>query len=489
MIKCYRIIIKIRGKIMNNTRKLGLWTLVMLIFVPTFGFGNIASNAVTLGPAAIPSWLIVALLFFLPLSVMIAELASANKDKEGGLYTWIECSIGPRWAFIGTWSYFVANLFYLQMVFSRIPVMISWALFGENRFNDSNARLLIWLGLGLAIALTFIATTGVKRFSKISDLGGKLTLAVTVLFILFAIIGVLLGKQPSATAFTTATVIPKFDAGYFSTFSWLILAVAGAEVAGTYIKDVENPKKVFPKAVLIATSFVAGAYILGSLAICLVASPELITKAGVKDAGYVVYKILAQNWGLNGKIFVQLYALILTISSIAAYVVWLESPIRAMFSEVPEATFPKFLTKKRKDGTLINALWVQCAILLVLIITPLFGLNGIDNFFNLLTTLSALSLAIPYIVLAAAYLVYRLKGNVPPFVMLKSKGAVVSAALVVFILGILAFFGAGWGDIAGSKNFSEAIVPILKDYGGPVGFIIFGFFITFLTRFFTKKTI
>ena len=36
----------------------------MLIFVPTFGFGNIASNAVALGPAAIPSWLIVALLFF-----------------------------------------------------------------------------------------------------------------------------------------------------------------------------------------------------------------------------------------------------------------------------------------------------------------------------------------------------------------------------------------------------------------------------------------
>ena len=159
----------------------------MLIFVPTFGFGNIASNAVALGPAAIPSWLIVALLFFLPLSIMIAELSSANKDKEGGLYTWIECSIGPRWAFIGTWSYFVANLFYLQMVFARIPVMVSWTLFGENRFNDANAYLLPWIGLGLAVVLTYIATTGVKRFSKISDLGGKLTLAVTVIFILFAV--------------------------------------------------------------------------------------------------------------------------------------------------------------------------------------------------------------------------------------------------------------------------------------------------------------
>ena len=375
------------------------------------------------------------------------------------------------------------------MVFARIPVMISWTLFGENRFNDANAYLLPYIGIGLAIALTYIATTGVKRFSKISDLGGKLTLGVTVIFILFAVVGVLVGKQPSATTFSAGTVIPKFDANYFSTFSWLILAVAGAEVAGTYIKDVENPKKVFPKAVIIATTFVAGAYILGSLAICLVASPELITKAGVKDAGYVVYKILAENWGLNGKIFVQLYALILTISSIAAFVVWLESPIRAMFSEVPSGTFPKFLTKKREDGTLVNALWVQCVILLVLIIVPLAGLNNIDKFFNLLTTLSALSLAIPYIVLAAAYLVFRLKGNVPPFVMLKSKAAVIIASVVVFVLGILAFFGAGWGEIAGAKNFSEAIIPILKNYGGPVGFIIFGFFISYLTRTFTRSKI
>ena len=37
---------------MGKDKKIKLWALVMLIFVPTFGFGNIASNAVYLGPAA-----------------------------------------------------------------------------------------------------------------------------------------------------------------------------------------------------------------------------------------------------------------------------------------------------------------------------------------------------------------------------------------------------------------------------------------------------
>jgi amino acid transporter len=465
-----------------NTKKLSLWTLVMLIFVPTFGFGNIASNAVALGPAAIPSWLIVALLYFLPLSVMIAELASANQDKSGGLFTWIEFSIGSKWAFIGTWSYFIANLFYLQMVFSRIPVMVSWALFGENRFNDSNANLLPWIGLALAIILTYIATTGVKRFSKISDIGGKLTLAATVLFILFAVVGVLVGKNPSATSFTAATVVPKFNADYFSTFSWLLLAVAGAEVAGTYIKDVDAPQKTFPRGVIIATIFVAAAYVIGSLAVCFVISPEQLDKAGLKDAGYVVYKLLAENWGLNGKIFVQIYALILSVSSIAAYVIWIESPLRAMFSEVPEDMFPKFITKKREDGTMFNALWIQCAILLVLIVVPLAGLNSIDKFFQLLQNLSSLSLVIPYVVLAAAYFVYRMKGNTPPFVMIKSKTGVIAASIIVLLLGILAFFGAGWSDVVSAETTKDAVSAVFRDYGGPIILIIAGYLLTVINK-------
>jgi len=463
---------------MSNSKKLGLWTLVMLTFVPTFGFGNITSNAVYLGPAAIPSWLIVSLLFFFPLSIMIAELASANQDKEGGLYAWIESSLGPKWAFIGTWSYFIANLFYLQMVFARIPVSTSWALFGENRFTDQNAYLLPYLSVLLALLLTYIATRGVKRFAKLSDFGGKFTLAATVIFIVFAIIGYLTGT-PSATQFTVDNTIPKFDVSYFATFSWLLFAVAGAEVAGTYIKEVDNPEKTFPKAVIIATIFIAIAYIIGSVAVCLVASPEVLENANLKDAGYIVYKILAENWGINGKIVVQLYAFIFTITSIAAYIVWIESPIRAMFAEVPEGTFPKFLTSKSEDGTLKNALWVQCAIVIVLILVPLLGIESIDAFFKLLYDLSALSLVIPYIILIAAYISFRKKNMDAPFKFFKTNSSAMVFSWIALILSIAGFIGAGFDYVLGSESTSEAIKLVLKTYGGPIILIIIGYIIAF----------
>lgn len=473
---------------MSNSKKIGLWPLVMLIFVPTFGFGNITTNAVALGPAAIPSWLIVSVLFFLPLSGVIAELASANNEKEGGIYTWIDSAIGPKWAYIGTWSYFIANLFYLQMVFARIPVMVSWAIFGENRFTDANAQLLTYLGIGLAILLTFIATTGVKKFSKLSDFGGKFTIAATIIFIVFAVVGIMVGK-PSATAFTAKNVIPKFNVDYISTFAWLLFAVAGAEVAGTYIQDVDSPKKTFPKAVIIATVFVAASYIIGSIAVSVVASPDAIQKAGIKDAGYVVYKLLAENFGLNGKIFVQIYAAILTLTSIAAYVVWIESPIRAMFSEVPENTFPKLLTKKSEDGTLKNALWIQCIVVIVMIIVPAVGLNSVDWLFKTLTNLSSLSLIIPYIILSIAYLVYRLKGNKAPYTMFKSNALAISMAILLLVLGTIGFIGAGLGDVVGAGSSKDALLAVGKDYGGPVLLIILGYVLTFFTRLANKKEI
>lgn len=471
---------------MDKTKKLGLWTLVMLIFVPTFGFGNITTNAVALGPAAIPSWLAVSLLFFLPLSGMIAELASANNGKGGGIYTWIESTLGPKWAYIGTWSYFIANLFYLQMVFSRIPVMVSWAIFGENRFNDSNAYLLPYIALALALVLTWVATKGVKTFSKLSDFGGKFTLAATIIFIVFAILGYFTGT-PSATHFTASTVIPELNTSYFSTFSWLLFAVAGAEVAGTYISEVENPKKNFPKAVIIATALVAVSYIIGSVSVCLIASPEVLENAGLKDAGYVVYKILAENWGISGKLIVQIYAAILTLTSIAAYILWMESPIRAMFSEVPEGTFPSFLTKKAEDGTLKNALWTQCVIVLILIAVPLMGLNSIDSFFKLLTDLSSLSLVVPYVVLIAAYLVFRLKDNEAPFTMFKSKALALFVSILALVLSVAGFFGAGLDYIVGAESTAEAVKSITMTYGGPIILIILGYVLTLITKAAHKK--
>ncbi len=449
----------------------------MLIFVPTFGFTNITNNGVALGPAAVSSWLIVCLFFFLPLTAIIAELSSVNKNKRGGIYSWIEGSLGHRWAFFGTWSYFISNLFYLQFVFARIPVMTSWALFGENRFTDANVSLLPYYSILLCLILTWIASRGVRFFSKLSNLGGKLTFAVTGSFILFAFIAYLKGT-PSATEFSMESMTPDFSTSYFATFSWLLLAVSGAEVAGTYIDKVDNPLRNFPRGVIMATMLVGAAYILGSFAVGLVASPEILAKAGLKDAIFVVHKLLAESLGINGEFVVRLFSLILVVTSTAAYVVWIESPLRAMFSEVPEGTFPEILTRKDAEGGFTHALWIQAGVVIILIAIPLIGLDSIDSFFRLITDLTALSLVIPYMILAAAYFVFRMNNDPGPFTMMRSKKLAQAVALGTLIISIAAFFGAGIDYYVDAESGWEAAKAILMTYGGPIFLIALGYGLT-----------
>ncbi len=449
----------------------------MLIFVPTFGFNNITTNGVALGPAAIPSWVIVCIFYFLPLTAIIAEMASVNENKRGGIYSWIAFSLGHRWAFFGTWSYFISNLFYLQFVFARIPVMASWALFGENRFTDANVSLLPYYSILLCLMLTWIASRGVKSFSKLSNLGGKLTIAVTGGFIVFAFLAYLKGT-PSATEFSMDSMMPDFSTSYFATFSWLLLAVSGAEVAGTYIDKVNSPLRNFPRGVIMATMLVGVAYILGSFAVSLVASPAELSEAGLKDAIFVVHKLLAESLGVSGDLVVRLFAMIFLVTSVAAYVVWIESPFRAMFSEVPDGTFPEMLTRKNADGGLTHALWIQAGVVIVLIAIPLIGLESIDAFFRLITDLTALSLVIPYMILAAAYLVFRMNNNPGPFTMMRSNKVAHSVALGTLIISVAAFFGAGIDYYVDAETGWEAAKAILMTYGGPIFLIALGYGLT-----------
>ncbi len=447
----------------------------MIVFLASYGFSNVTSNLVSIGLAAIPSWAIVALLYFLPLAIMIAELAAVNRDKSAGIYSWIESSLGTKWAFVGIWSYYISNLFYLQMVFGKLPVVASWMIFGKDIFSNQTVSWLPWLGIGLMVASTVIAILGVERFSTISDIGGHLTIIATLLFTVFAVVGYLGHVTPSASQFSEANLKPNFDIPYFSTFSWLLLAVAGSEIAGTYIQQVNKPAKTYTKSVLIAAFLLVIAYVLGSIAVCLLMSPDKVSSYGIVDSQFIVFQVLGNNFHLNGKIVVQIYAFINLIASIACYVIWLESPIRAMFSAAPQGIFPKAITNPRADGTLVNALWMQCGILFVLMVVPLIGaMNKLEHFFVLITNLCSLSTIVPYAILAGAYLFYRYSNKQVGFAIIKSRPVAIVTSIVVLFLSFAGFIGEGMQDVTGAACKLDALKAVGNDYGGPILLLTMG---------------
>jgi len=444
-------------------RKMSLFTVSMIIVVATFGFQRVIDNVAQLGLAAIPSWFAVGFLYFLPLALILAEFSSDNTNARGGIYSFMERGLGPTWAFVGTWSYFVANLVYLQSVFTRLPISASLAVSGVDVFEKVTWMLPL-LGVVLCVALTWVASRGVHVFSVLGNWLGNATLLLIAALVVVPFVLFFLGR-PSATPFTGAALMPDFDLDYFSTFAWLLLAVAGAEVAAPYVKDTENPQKNFPRAILMTTVFIAAAYILSSIAVVMIMSEESLTKT---TGMYDVWVPWAESIGLPGEDMGQLAMLVITVAGVASYIIWIESPIRVMFADVPKGTFPVWLTRADPHGTLHCALWTQAAVAIVLILIPLLnivaGLAGSEAFIELLNDLSSLSLVVPYMFIALAYVRARRKGMNAPFKMVRSTPVAVAIGVLVIVVSSAGYLGAGLNKLQ-ADPIDWIYVGTL--YGGP----------------------
>lgn len=88
-----------------------------MIFTSVFGFANSPSAYYLMGYSAIPFYIFSALLFFIPFALMMAEMGAAYRKEEGGIYSWMNNSVGPRFAFIGTFMWF--SLYHLDGEYLR----------------------------------------------------------------------------------------------------------------------------------------------------------------------------------------------------------------------------------------------------------------------------------------------------------------------------------------------------------------------------------
>jgi len=317
----------------------------------------------------------------------------------------------------------------------------------------------------ICMALTWVASRGVRVFSRPGDWLGQATLVLIAALVVVPFVLLLFGR-PSATPMTAAALVPQLDLNYFSTFAWLLFAVAGAEVAAPYVRETKDPQRNFPRAILLSTALIAGAYVLASIAVVLVLPVESVTKA---TGMYDVWLPWAESIGLPGPVMGRLAMVVITLGSVVAYIIWVESPIRAMFAEVPAGTFPARLTRSDEHGTLHHALWTQAGVVIVLILVPLLsivaGLAGSEAFIALLNDLESLSLVVPYVFVALAYIRARLAGMNAPFQMARSTPVAVGIGVLVLVVSGAGYLGAGLYALQ-ADPIDWLYVAIV--YGGPV---------------------
>lgn len=486
----------------NNVKKLTLVPLILMIFTSVFGFGNMPRAFYLMGYAAIPWYVLSAVLFFIPYAFMMAEYGSAFKKESGGMYSWMEKSVGAKYAFIGTFMWYASYVIWMVSVSSSLWVPLSNAIFGKDMtgtwslFGLTSVQTLGILGVVWIAIVTFVATKGVDKISKITSIGGT---AVALLNIVLLVGGVLVvaltGElaQPIADVAKSFTVSPspnyQTPLTVLSFLTFAVFAFGGLEVLGGLVDQTENAEKTFPKGLAISAIVISVGYALGIFACGMFTNWSDVLggeHVNMANATYILMSNLGYKLGIGfgvsesvaltmGAWTARFIGFSMFLSLTGAFFTLTYSPLKTLIQGAPKELWPGKLGEL-KNGMPVNAMKVQAIIVIVMILLVSFGGSSAAEFFAILTLMTNVAMTIPYMFLSAAFPVFKrkqLNGEIEkPFVVYKTKTiATVLAVIVTAVVGFANLFTI----IEPALSSPEGISKTLTMIGGPLLFSIVGF--------------
>lgn len=441
-----------------DSGKLTLSALILMIFTSVYGFNNIPRAFYLMGYSAIPWYLFAAIFFFLPYAFMMAEYGAAFRDESGGIYTWMDKSIGPKYAFVGTFMWYSSYLIWMVNISSSIWVPLSNLIFGSDNtstwslFGLNAPRTLAILGSIFIILITFISSKGLKGIAKIASIGGIFVTSANLVLIIGGLI-VLIGNkfklaEPIDIHAFLASPNPAYQSplGILGFLVFALFAYGGLEVVGGLADATENPKVTFPRGIKISAIVIAIGY---SLAILfagffinwnnILKGPEInmanVSYIVIKNLGIEIGKVfgLSQNTiNILGSLFARYIGLAMFLALLGAFFTLAYSPLKQLIEGTPSGIWPKSWSKKDENNMHKNAMWVQCAIVVAIILVTSFGGKSASVFLNYLVLMGNVAMTIPYMFLSFAFIYFKKKKEIEkPFEIYKKDSFATAAAIIV----------------------------------------------------------
>jgi amino acid transporter len=167
----------------------------------------------------------------------------------------------------------------------------------------------------------------------------------------------------------------------------------GMELSGVHVRDIVNPQKNFPKAVLLACLFIFATMTLGSLSIAaVVPAGEINLISGVMQ----VYSSIFERFGLQ--FLTPIVTLLIVIGTTGTMINWLISPAKGLLHAAEFGFLPAIFQKQNRHGVASNILFAQAG--LVSLFCLLFLLEGsINSYYWFLTALSTELYMIMYVLM------------------------------------------------------------------------------------------
>ncbi len=453
----------------KNIKKLTLVSLVLMIFTSVYGFNNIPRSFYKMGYGAIPWYIISGITFFIPFAFMMAEFGAAFKNEKGGIYSWMEKSVGPKFAFMGTFMWYASYIIWMVNVASGVWIPISNAIFGTDTTKTwsllglTPTETLGILGVLWILFVTFVSSKGLDKIKRVTSIGGTAVAALNVVLLIGGI-AVLVGNHGNLAepivgiSSFIQSPNPAYIGNPISILAFLVFAIfayGGIEVVGGLVDQTENAEKTFPKGVAISAIIISIGYSLGIFMVGIFTNwKDVLAVKGVHmgNVGYVVMANLGYQFGhtfglseaasiLMGAWVARFVGLSMFLALCGAFFTLTYSPLKQIIEGTPPKLWPGKMGQI-KNGMPLNAMWIQGITVSIMILLVSFGGSSVSKFFDILVAMTNVAMTLPYMFIAFAFAPFKKNIQIKkPFELFKTyKGALVWTSVVIFTVGFANFF-------------------------------------------------
>ena len=377
------------------------------------------------------------LLWFVPVALCAAEMATVDGWEEGGIFAWVGNTLGERWGFAAIFfQWFQITVGFVTMIYfilGALSYLLNWPALNSNPLiKFIGVMIIFWF-------LTFSQFGGTRNTAKIAKAGFVFgVLLPAVILFLLAIIYVVKGN-PIHVAISAKALIPDFSkVNTLVIFVSFILAYMGVEASASHVNKLQNPKRNYPLAMFILVALAIVLNTVGGLTVAsVIPENQLSLSAGVVQT---FHQLVLINFGSRYDWITKIIALLLAVGVMAEVSAWVVGPSEGMYVAAKKGILPKKLAETNNHNVPIPLVLVQGVIVTIWAAVLTFGGGGNNVSFLTAVSLTVVIYLVGYLLFFLAYfnLLFKHKDlkrayNVPGGQVFK---------FIVALLGILTSIGA-----------------------------------------------
>jgi len=377
------------------------WTALALLTVGSVGNLGSASALAVVGLASVFLYVLPALVFLVPVSLVAAELASG---WPGGVYNWVTQGISAPMGLLAVWCEFAQTIFFYPALLAYVADTLAYpfdpGLAANGVYTAVVIMVLFWGGV-------LLCSLGPALVARLGSGGTRIGTIIPAAILLGLGVAYLVQGHHPAAPMTSRHILPAWNG-----LASIVLVVnsfftyAGVEVNAVHVNELKNPAREYPRSIFVAMALVLAVFIGPTLAISwVIPSAHISFTVGVMQA----FNSLFTHFGLG--FAVPVIAIALAVGALAGMISWLDGPSEGLLLIGRKHGYlPPFFQKVNRQGIEVRIIAAEGVAITLIAVLYAF-IPSVSHAFWIFTVMATQVYLIMYVLLFIAVL--RLRRSQP----------------------------------------------------------------------------